>query len=151
MSRARVLFLCTGNSARSQIAEALLKHLGGADFEVLSAGTRPTGVDPLTLRVLQERGLDSAGLRSKSLDEFAGQRFDYVVTVCDAAAEECPFFPGAAQQLHWSFPDPAAVEGTEEEKLAAFRETERGMRERVQDFVEAVRKDAGAGRRQSSA
>jgi arsenate reductase len=151
VSRVRVLFLCTGNSARSQIAEALLKDVGGPDFEVYSAGTRPKGVNPLTLRVLQERGLDTSGLRSKSLDEFTGQRFDYVVTVCDAAAEECPFFPGAARQLHWSFPDPAAVEGTEEERLTAFRETERGMRERVQDFVEAVRKDAGPGRRQPSA
>jgi arsenate reductase len=139
-----VLFLCTGNSARSQIAEALLKQLGGPDFDVHSAGTRPKGLNPLTLRVLAERGLDTRGLRSKSLDEFAGQSFDYVITVCDAAAEECPFFPGASAQLHWSFPDPAAVEGTEAERLRAFRETERGMRERVRDFIDMVRTHAGS-------
>jgi arsenate reductase len=131
----RVLFLCTGNSARSIIAEALLRQLGGGAFEAHSAGTHPKGVSPLTLRALAEAGIDAAGARSQHVDEYVDQRFDYVITVCDQAAEACPVFTGAAQRLHWSFPDPAAAQGGEAERLAAFRETVRGMRERVAEFV----------------
>jgi arsenate reductase len=145
---ARVLVLCTGNSARSVIAEALLKQAGGDAFEVYSAGTRPKGINPYTERVLAEAGIGLEGFRSKGVDEFAGQRFDYVITVCDSAAEECPVFPGAPVRLHWSFPDPAAVEGSEDEILAAFRDTVRGMRGRVQHFVASARvqKAAAEGR-----
>ena len=146
MTAVRVLFLCTGNSARSVIAEALLKQLGGDDFEVLSAGTRPKGINPFTVRVLAEQGIDTSGLRSKPIDDFIGRDFDYVITVCDSAAEQCPIFPGTTARVHWSFPDPAAVEGTDEVRLAAFRETERGMRRRIEAFVPVARKAANASR-----
>ena len=122
--KARVLILCTGNSARSQMAEGLLRHLGndaGDCFEVESAGTRPSRVRPEAIAVMREVGVDISGHRSKSVDEFAGQRFDYVLTVCDNARESCPIYPGHANRLHRSFDDPAAVEGSEEERLAAFR------------------------------
>jgi protein-tyrosine-phosphatase len=135
VSPVRVLFLCTGNSARSLIAEALLKELGGAAVDVHSAGTHPRGINPYTERVLAEEGLRSGGLRSKSLDMFTGLRFDYVITVCDSAAEECPIFPGAPERIHWSFADPAAVEGADIVKLAAFRETLAGMRCRIEAFI----------------
>ncbi len=132
MSPDCVLFLCTGNSARSVIAEALLKDLGGSDFEVHSAGTHPKGINPLTTKVLQQAQLDVSGLRSKDVYEFSGQDFNYVVTVCDNAAEECPTFPGRVERLHWSFPDPAAVQGSEAIKMRAFEETLAGMRERTE-------------------
>jgi arsenate reductase len=133
-----VLFLCTGNSARSQLAEALLRVLGGAAFEVASAGTEPAGVNPLTVRVLGEIGIDIAQARSKHLDEFVAQPWDYVITVCDSAAESCPIFPGAATIEHWSFADPAAVEGTSEERLSAFRFTRDSMRGRVARFASTI-------------
>ncbi len=117
----RVLILCTGNSARSQMAEGLLRHLAGDRFEVFSAGTRPSVVNPLAIEAMQEVGIDISGHRSKSLTEFLDQPFDYVITVCDQAAEACPVFPGPAQRIHWSFPDPAAVTGTPDVRLAAFR------------------------------
>ena len=103
----RVLFVCTGNSARSLMAEALLRHLGGGAFEVHSAGTEPKGVNPLTLQVLAEAGIDASWARSKSVSEYLGQRFDYVVTVCDQARQVCPVFPGVHQSLHWGYEDPA--------------------------------------------
>lgn len=117
----RVLILCTGNSARSQMAEGLLRHLAGDRFEVFSSGTRPSVVNPLAIEAMQEVGIDISGHRSKSLTEFLDQPFDYVITVCDQAAEACPVFPGPAQRIHWSFPDPAAVTGTPDVRLAAFR------------------------------
>ena len=117
----RVLFLCTGNSARSQMAEGLLRALVGERMEVYSAGTNPSVVNPLAIRVMQERGIDISHHRSKHLSEFLQQPFDVVITVCDHAAERCPLFPGPAKRLHWSFPDPAAVTGSEEAKLQAFR------------------------------
>src|SRR5215467_7100904 len=101
MKAIRVLFLCTGNSARSLIGEALLKTMGGEDFEVYSAGTHPKGLNPLTKKVLDQEHYDLSGFRSKNLDEFLGQDFDYVITVCDQAAEECPVFPGAPERIHW--------------------------------------------------
>ncbi|HLF72311.1 MAG TPA: arsenate reductase ArsC [Dehalococcoidia bacterium] len=142
MTPIRVLFLCTGNSARSVIAEALLRSEGGDDFEVVSAGTRPKGINPYTLRVLDQAGLPHDGLRSKSLDEFVTQDFDYVITVCDNAAEECPVFPGAPERIHWSFVDPAAVDGADLVKLTAFQETLRGMRQRIGLFVPVARRAA---------
>jgi arsenate reductase len=117
----RVLILCTGNSARSQMAEGLLRHDAGERFEVESAGTRPGTVRPEAIAALRELGIDIAAHRSKHVDEFAGQNFDFVITVCDNARESCPVFLGGAQNLHRSFDDPAAVEGGEQERLAVFR------------------------------
>lgn len=139
----RVLFLCTGNSARSVIAEALLSELGRGDFEVHSAGTRPKGINPFTIKVLEQDGIDPTRFESKSMDRFMGDQFDYVITVCDNAAEECPVFPGDPERIHWSFPDPAAVVGPDVMKLAAFQETMRGMRKRIEPFI-AVAKRAKA-------
>jgi len=118
----RVLILCTGNSARSQMAEGLLRALAGEQFDVFSAGTRPSSVNPLAVAAMDERGIDIRSHRSKHLSEFLSQPFDYVITVCDNAAEACPLFPGPARRIHWSFPDPAAVEGSETERLASFRQ-----------------------------
>src|SRR6476469_5147512 len=117
----RVLILCTGNSARSQMAEGLLRREAGGQFEVESAGTKPGIVRPEAIAVMRELGIDISGHRSKHVDEFDGQRVDYVITVCDNAKESCPVFPGATKRLHRSFEDPAALEGTEAERLALFR------------------------------
>jgi len=136
----RVLFVCTGNSARSQIAEALLRDFGGADFETLSAGTEPKGVNPYTLRALAEIGIDWSGAKSKSVTEFLGQRFDYVITVCDRARQTCPVFPGEHNSLHWGLDDPAEVEGTDAEKLEAFRRTRIEVATRLRPFVELARR-----------
>ena len=141
MKPIRVLFLCTGNSARSVMAEGLLKSTGGDDFEVFSAGTHPKGLNPLTKRVLAEAHIDSSGFHSKHVSEFEGEDFDYVITVCDQAAEECPIFPGAPEHIHWSFADPAAVEGSDLIKLAAFQETMRGLRQRLNLFISVARRD----------
>ena len=131
----RVLFVCTGNSARSIMAEALLRRHGGDRFEVSSAGTDPRGVNPLTLRVLDEAGIDASGARSKSVDEFVDQRFDYVVTVCDQARQSCPVFPGVHESLHWGYEDPAEATGSEEERLAVFRRVFTALGERIQLFA----------------
>lgn len=119
----RILFVCTGNSARSLLAEAVLRERGGPGFEVHSAGTSPKGVNPLTIRVLEEAAIPTVGLTSTPLEAYFGQAFDQVITVCDDARQVCPTFPGAAPARHWSLVDPAAVEGTDDERLAAFRET----------------------------
>ena len=131
----RVLFVCTGNSARSVMAEALLRRHGGDAFEVYSAGTEPRGVNPLTLRVLAEAGIDATGARSKSVDEFRGQRFDYVITVCDQARQSCPVFPGVHESLHWGYEDPAEAIGTEGERLAVFRRVFVQLSERIATFA----------------
>jgi arsenate reductase len=131
----RVLFVCTGNSARSVMAEALLRHHGGDRFEVFSAGTEPKGVNPLTLQILAEAGIDASFARSKSVTEFLGQSFDYVVTVCDQARQTCPVFPGVHESLHWGYEDPAAAEGTNEQRLAVFRKVFIQMSERVRQFA----------------
>jgi arsenate reductase len=133
--RQRVLFVCTHNSARSIMAEVLLRDQGGDRFEACSAGTEVAEVRPLTLRVLEEAGLPTAGLRSKSVAEFSGQRFDYVVTVCDAARQQCPTFPGEGERLHWSYPDPSAATGSEDDRLAAFRHVLVAIRVRIDRFV----------------
>jgi arsenate reductase len=128
--KTRVLFLCTGNSARSQIAEAFLRLHGGDRFEAHSAGLEPKGINPYTRRVLAEVGVDISGQSSKDLTVYLGKtHFGYLVTVCSNAEARCPIFPGVATRLHWPFDDPAAVEGTDGEKLAAFR--------RVRDAIEA--------------
>ena len=136
----RVLFVCTGNSARSQMAEALLRRDGGADFEVYSAGTEPKGVNPFTVQVLAEAGIDWSGARSKPMQEFLGQPFDYVITVCDRARQACPRWPGQDQTLHWGLEDPAEVQGTDEQKLAAFRRTEQEIGVRLRPFIELARR-----------
>jgi arsenate reductase len=146
----RVLVVCTGNSARSVIAEALIRRHGGDEFDVHSAGTEPKGINPLTERVLDEAGLDHTWARSKSVSEYLGQRFDYVITVCDEARQVCPVFPGGHASLPWGYEDPAAVEGTEEERLAVFRSTLTMMATRIQAFVTLARRErreaAGASR-----
>jgi len=130
----RVLILCTGNSARSQMAEGLLRHDARDRFEVYSAGTRPSHVRPEAIAVMRELGIDISGQRSKSVDEFAGQRFDYVLTVCDNAKESCPIFPGKTVTIHRTFEDPAALQGTEEQRLALFRRVRDEMREYLKGF-----------------
>ncbi len=131
----RVLILCTGNSARSQMAEGLLRHAGGDFYEVYSAGVEPSFVRPQAVEAMRESGINITNHRSKSVDEFAGQEFDYVITVCDNARVNCPVFPGATRRVHWSFDDPAAVEGDVETRLAVFRRVRDEIKERLHEFV----------------
>lgn len=131
----RVLILCTANSARSQMAEGLLRADHGDRFEVESAGSRATLVRPEAIAVLGELGIDISGHRSKVVDEFAGETFDYVLTVCDNAKETCPVYPGHGKRVHHNFPDPAAVQGSEEERLAAFRAVRDEIREYLKGFA----------------
>ncbi len=127
----RILFLCTHNSARSQMAEGILRHLAGERLEVRSAGTEPSRVHPLAIRAMAERGIDIGAQTSKHSDEFAGQRFDYVITVCDRASEVCPIFPGDPRRIHWSIPDPAAVEGGAAVRARAFEEAGQELTTRI--------------------
>jgi len=143
MTRERLLVLCTGNSARSQMAEGLFRRAVGDRFEVFSAGTRPTAVRPEAVAVMREVGIDISAHRSKSVDEFLGQEFRYVVTVCDNARESCPIFPGKTERIHWSFDDPAAVQGTQPERESAFRRVRDQIGRKVQEFA------AGLGARRS--
>ena len=143
----RVLFVCTGNSARSQIAEALLCQRGGPDFDVQSAGTEPKGVNPYTMRALAEIGIDWSAARSKSVAGFLDQSFDYVITVCDRARQSCPVFPGDHNTLHWGLDDPAEAEGSDDERLAAFRRTVREVATRIAPFVELALRARGEARR----
>ncbi|MCU1259058.1 MAG: protein tyrosine phosphatase [Bryobacterales bacterium] len=129
-----ILILCTGNSARSQMAEGLLRHEAGDRFEVFSAGTKPSQVRPEAIAVMGEIGIDISGHRSKSVEEFSGQEFAYVITVCDNANESCPIFPGKTERLHWSFEDPAAVQESEDERKAAFRRIRDQIRGRILTF-----------------
>lgn len=133
----RVLILCTGNSARSQMAEGLLRHDAGEHFDVFSAGTHPSIVRPEAIVVMQEEGIDITGHHSKSLEEFIGQDFDYVITVCSKARDNCPIFPGAPEQIAWDFDDPAAVEGDEEVRLRAFRRVRDEIHQRLRLFLAA--------------
>jgi arsenate reductase len=126
--------ICTGNSARSILGEALLRHLGEGRLDVRSAGTHPKGVNPLSLLALDEAGIPAAGLASTPVTAYLGDAFDYVITVCDSAREACPVFPGARQTLHWGLPDPAAVEGSDDERLAAFRATLAALEDRARGF-----------------
>jgi arsenate reductase len=141
MTKARVLFLCTHNSARSQMAEGLLRHLAGDRFEAHSAGTEATQVRPLAIRAMDEIGVDISGQESKTLERYLREPFDHVITVCDDANEACPFFPGARNRLHWSFEDPSRAEGSEEERLAVFRLVRDRIRGRVQ--AELVDREGG--------
>jgi arsenate reductase (thioredoxin) len=135
----RVLILCTGNSARSQMAEGLLRHDAGDRFEVESAGTKPGRARPEAIAAMKELGIDISSHRSKHVDEFQGQSFDYVLTVCDNARENCPIFPGHAERIHNAFEDPTALQGTEEERLAHFRR----VRNEIRDYLKTFPAKAG--------
>jgi arsenate reductase len=136
VSPIRILVLCTGNSCRSIMAEALFRQLGGERVAVQSAGSQPAGtVNPRTIQVLDEAGLDHGWARSKSMTEFLDREFDHVLTVCDDAAEACPVFPGPAVRTHWSIPDPASATGTDDEVLAVYRATLADLRERIEAFL----------------
>lgn len=143
----RVLFVCTHNSARSQIAEALLTRYGGDDFEAYSAGTEVSRVNPYAIQVLEEVGIDWRNARSKSITEFLDQKFDYVITVCDRARATCPVFPGSSNTLHWGLDDPSEVEGSEGEMLVAFRRTESEVSARLRPFIEVALGTADRPRR----
>jgi arsenate reductase len=134
----RVLILCTGNSARSQMAEGLFRQAGGDRYQVFSAGTKPSQVRPEAIAVMREIGIDISGQRSKSVDEFAGQELGLVITVCDNAKESCPVFPGKTRRLHWPFDDPAAVTGSEDQRTAAFRAIRDQIKDRIQLFLDGA-------------
>ena len=135
MKKKRVLILCTGNSARSQMAEGLLRHEEGDRVEVESAGTNPSSVRPEAIAVMHELGIDISQHRSKHVSEFDGEYFDFVITVCDNAKESCPVFPGATQRLHQNFEDPATASGSQEERLAAFRR----VRDELREYLRSLR------------
>ncbi len=139
--KSRVLFLCTHNSARSQMAEGLLRSLADDRFEASSAGTEATRVKPEAQKAMYEVGIDISGQESKTLERYLGEPFDYVITVCDAANDSCPAFPGPAERLHWSLPDPSAAEGEEEERLAVFR----SVRDRLKESINEELVGANAG------
>jgi protein-tyrosine-phosphatase len=134
----RVIFVCTGNSARSQMAEALLRRDGGAAFHVVSAGVNPRPVHPMTFRALEKVGIDASGAQSKPVGMFLGQRFDYVITVCDRARATCPVFPGGSVTLHWGVDDPAEATGSEEERQAAFDRALKELAIRIHTFLPLV-------------
>lgn len=131
----KVLFLCTGNSCRSQMAEGWLRHLAGDQFEVVSAGTHPVGLNPSAVMVMCEAGVDISHHVSERVDPYIEQRFDYVITVCDRAQDTCPVFPGASAKLHWNFDDPAKATGTSEQQLIVFRKTRDEIAERIRQFL----------------
>jgi arsenate reductase len=142
----RVLFLCTGNSARSQMAEGFLRMMGGEHFAVFSAGTDPKTLHPMAVQAMQEVNIDISGQRSKDLSEFLAQEFDYIITVCDRARDNCPTFPGDTERIHWSFDDPAAAIGNDEERIKVFRRVRNEIRNRISIWHPAVLKklrDAG--------
>ncbi len=140
MTKQRVLILCTGNSARSQMAEGLLRQEAGDSFEVFSAGVKSTFVRPQAIEAMREVGIDISGQHSKSVDEFLDEEFDYVITVCDNANELCPVFPGRTKRIHWSFEDPAAASGDEAAKLAVFRRVRDQLREQLRAWVSSAKK-----------
>lgn len=136
MNKAKVLFLCTGNSARSQMAEGLLREKAGDRLEAFSAGLEPEPVKPLAVRAMAEIGVDISGQRSKDVADYVGHvHFGYLITVCDRAKANCPIFPGVSQRLHWSLDDPAAAEGTEAERLAVFRRVRDELAAHIEEFV----------------
>ena len=134
----KVLFLCTGNSARSQMAEGFLKYMAGDRFEVYSAGVKPTAVNPLAIKVMAEIGIDISKHKSKSVMEFIDQSFDYVITVCGNAQKTCPVFPGEHEKIHWDLEDPAAAEGSEEERAAIFRRIRDEIEQRIKDWIKQL-------------
>jgi len=139
----RVLFVCTQNSARSQMAEGLMRHFAGEAVEVYSAGSQPSSVHPLAIRAMAERTIDISSHRSKHVDEFSGQTFDYVITVCDRAREVCPVFPDQPREIHWSLPDPAGMGDTERERYHAFKQTADQLATRIQFLLSLVGEQKG--------
>lgn len=135
MTKKRVLILCTGNSARSQMAEGILRHIAGDKYDVTSAGTIASFVRPQAIAVMNEIGIDISDHRSKCLDEFLDLHFDYIITVCDNANQTCPTFPGNATRIHWGFEDPAEAQGTEEQILAVFRSVRDEIFQRLRSFT----------------
>jgi arsenate reductase len=140
----RVIFVCTGNSARSQMAEALLRHDAGDRFDVVSAGVSPRAVNPLTIATLADVGIDISDAKSKPVGQFLGTRFDYVITLCDRARVTCPVFPGGAETLHWGLDDPAEAEGTEAQRRAAFDRTLKEISGRLHAFIPLAASKVGA-------
>jgi arsenate reductase len=139
MAKIKVLFLCTGNTARSQMAEAYLRYLDNEHFEAFSAGLEPSEINPLTLQVMEEVGIDMSGQYSKSLSQFFGKvHFGYLITVCDRAEARCPIFPGMGIRLHWPIEDPAAFQGAPKDKLEKFREVREQIRTAVQDWINSL-------------
>ena len=134
----RVLILCTANSARSQMAEGLLRELADDWLEVHSAGTKPSVVNPFAIEAMRRRGIDISGHKSQHLSDYIEQYFDYVITVCDQAAESCPVFPGKAQRIHWSFPDPAAVQGSDDVVRESFEAVREALEDRLRGWLETV-------------
>lgn len=142
----RVLFVCTGNRARSQIAEGLLRHLAGDRFEVHSAGTKPKGLAEQTVEVMREIGVGISGQRSKHVEEYAGQPFDYVITVCDSARQSCPVFPGGGERIHWDVEDPLYAELRGESTVQALRDARDELRSRIEGFLRTVSGGDSPGR-----
>ncbi|MBD3167851.1 MAG: arsenate reductase [candidate division Zixibacteria bacterium] len=131
----KIIFICTANSCRSQMAEGLLREMSNGQFEVYSAGTSPSFVNPLAIGVMGELGIDISEQRSESIDDYIGDEFDYVITVCGRAEEECPMFPGNAEKIHWPIDDPAEANGTEDNILKAFREARDDLKRRIESFI----------------
>jgi protein-tyrosine-phosphatase len=142
----RVLFLCTHNSARSQMAEGILRHLSGGRIEAFSAGNQPAHLHPLAIQTMVKMGLDISQQRSKHMDEFQGPFFDYIVTVCDRVRESCPTFPGDPERVHWSFIDPAAVDGSEKERYRAFEQVALQLTNRIRYLVILIDREKGERR-----
>lgn len=134
----KVLFLCTGNSCRSQMAEGFLRHVEGGKFEVVSAGIKPTAVNPLAIQVMGEIGIDISSQRSKSVTEFIGQKFDYVITVCDKAKQTCPVFPGRYEKIYWDIEDPAEAQGNAQERLLIFRKIRDKIQKNISQFTAQI-------------
>lgn len=139
----RVLFLCSENSARSQMAEALMRHLSHGKVDAVSAGSHPSSIHPYAVRVMAATGIDISGYRSKHFDEFSGQSFDYIITLCDRVLEVCPTFPVDPERIHWSFPNPAAVEGTEAERYRAFEQTSLQLTQRIRLLLTLIERQKG--------
>ena len=131
----KILILCTGNSCRSQMAEGYFRNMVGDRFEVFSAGLTPSVVNPTAISVMKEDGVDISNHTSKNVDQFVGQQFDYIITVCDNAKEHCPNFPGKAERIHWSFEDPAEATGTDEEVFNVFRKVRNQIKEKIDEFI----------------
>ena len=134
----KVLFLCTGNSCRSQMTEGFLKNLAEALFEIVSAGTYPSHVHPLAIKVMQEKDIDISQQSSKNVNQFINQHFDDVITLCDSAKQSCPLFPGKYRYIHWDFEDPAALEGDEDRKINKFREIRDKIEKKIKEYINQI-------------
>jgi arsenate reductase (thioredoxin) len=134
----KILFLCTGNSIRSQMAEGFLRTLGAGQWDVRSGGVFPTYVHPLAIRAMEEIGIDISGQTSTSMDQFVDDEFDYIITLCDHAAASCPAFPGDAKRLHWPLEDPVSATGTTEERLVAFRKVRDEIKAKIEEFLKSA-------------